>query len=58
MRIDNEMQRPPRGFGVVNLGCAFSPLDLLGPDSVLEQSYRGAVASAAPWGGVPRWDFL
>ncbi|MBT2263552.1 hypothetical protein [Rhodococcus erythropolis] len=37
VRIDNEMQRHRGSFGVVHLGCAFSPLDLLGPDSVLRR---------------------
>ncbi|MBT2270270.1 hypothetical protein [Rhodococcus qingshengii] len=35
--IDNEMQCHRGSFGTTHLGSAFSPLDLLGPDSVLRR---------------------
>jgi hypothetical protein len=37
VRIDNQMQRHRGSFGVANLGSALSPLDLLGPDSMLRR---------------------
>lgn len=37
VRIDNEMQRHRGGFGSAHLGSALSPLDLLGPESVLRR---------------------
>ncbi|MCW2295522.1 hypothetical protein [Rhodococcus erythropolis] len=37
VRIDNEIQCHRGGFGVVHLGSMFSPLDLLGPESVLRR---------------------
>ncbi|MBT2272197.1 hypothetical protein [Rhodococcus qingshengii] len=61
VRIDDEMQRHRGSFGVAHLGSAFSPLDLLGPDSVLRRMsvkidvsdpLLGVVGGRAVWSTV------
>ena len=47
VRVEGQMQRQRGDFGTVHLGRAFSPLDLLGPDSMLRRLSARMEASAA-----------
>jgi hypothetical protein len=46
--IDGHMQRQGGDFGVVDLGSQFSPLDLLGPESLLARMSQGMRESEPP----------
>jgi hypothetical protein len=59
LRIDDQMRRLGGDIRVVHLGSAFSPLDLLGPDSLLRRMSTGMRVSEAPHrieiGGRTAW---
>ncbi|MGG7103767.1 hypothetical protein [Rhodococcus sp. 24CO] len=58
VRVDGEMQRQRGDFGTVHLGPAFSPLDLMGLDSMLRRMsarMEPSVAQQATVGGRAAW---